>query len=728
MYAVQIDCTIFQCTTQESRSLYDDACGPSSARTLLSAASASDISPPNVHPREKCGRMKGIELAARSRTTQPRRESDGGRRMPDRAERNIDEAAIGNTLTLASYPSYSDPRASIDASWQRDKTVDLIPSHSQISSHSSSHSSCHCSCRRCVSASFMAGWYQPMWQAWRDEGVGCSTPIASGSRQCQSASGQIAPRHPQHDGERWLRRRARDAWTNSSKSSALDSPETSLAYSAVQQPVLERGRCANSTASSFSEAKPKLRSPSRQRRKYSIYAVCETDELPSAQGSSGKVKPTCNASPSSQQPSRSRQDKKNLDYVVRSGIAGGVAGCVAKTVIAPLDRVKILFQASNPEFAKYSGHWLGVYRAGKDIVSDQGVWALFKGHSATLMRIFPYAAIKYMAYDRLHFWLMPTRQSETSARLFVAGASSGVLSVFLTYPLELIRVRLAFETKGSSAKARGTDGLAASKGSLGRIIRQIYTEGSTEAPFSGDARRRALRQPNQAAPARNFVTTAASAISQSQGVLSSRPSSASPPQPPPPPPPPPQVAQAQAIAAGASFSTPVPPSAPTPTLQTANTLLHRYPLMKFYRGFSVTVLGMIPYAGTSFLVFGRCKRALQNFFAVEDGAPGKPGGVQGRSGWQPSKTTIDLTSGAIAGAISQTAAYPFEVIRRRQQVAALVRPTGMVGILETTTWIWRTGGGWRGFYTGLSIGFLKVVPMTSVSFAVWMGMKRYMGI
>lgn len=403
-------------------------------------------------------------------------------------------------------------------------------------------------------------------------------------------------------------------------------------------------------------------------------------------------------------------------------------------MIAPLDRVKILFQASNPEFAKYSGHWLGVYRAGKDIVSDQGVWALFKGHSATLMRIFPYAAIKYMAYDRLHFWLMPTRQSETSARLFAAGASSGVLSVFLTYPLELIRVRLAFETKGSSAKARGTDGLAASKGSLGRIIRQIYTEGSTEAPFSGDARRRALRQPNQAAPARNFVTTAASAISQSQGVLSSRPSSASPPQqPPPPPPPPPQVAQAQAIAAGASFSTPVPPSAPTPTLQTANTLLQRYPLMKFYRGFSVTVLGMIPYAGTSFLVFGRCKRALQNFFAVEDGAPGKPGdpgGAKGRSGsgWQPSKTTIDLTSGAIAGAISQTAAYPFEVIRRRQQVAALVRPTGMVGILETTTWIWRTGGGWRGFYTGLSIGFLKVVPMTSVSFAVWMGMKRYMGI
>jgi solute carrier family 25 (mitochondrial carrier protein), member 16 len=70
----------------------------------------------------------------------------------------------------------------------------------------------------------------------------------------------------------------------------------------------------------------------------------------------------------------SQPEKQSLHYIIRSGLAGGVAGCVvrlstlysiifpalllqpqAKTVVAPLDRVKILFQASNPDFQKYAG-------------------------------------------------------------------------------------------------------------------------------------------------------------------------------------------------------------------------------------------------------------------------------------------------------------------------------------------------------------------------------------
>lgn len=385
---------------------------------------------------------------------------------------------------------------------------------------------------------------------------------------------------------------------------------------------------------------------------------------------------------------RIRKEKQSWHYIIRSGLAGGVAGCVAKTAIAPLDRVKILFQAQNPEYQKYSGRWTGVFIAGREIVRSDGTAALFQGHSATLLRIFPYAAIKYMAYDSLHFLLMPTKEMETSSRLFFAGAVSGVTSVFITYPLELIRVRLAFETKRKKQS-----------GSLMRIIRKIYTEGSTEAPFSGDARKRAGQRGLQNTANSTVATSGAANLSTS-------------------------AIQNAAIANGATAASPVPTSPiPTKTALATHEILQRFPILKFYRGFAVTVMGMIPYAGTSFLVFGRCKALLQSTFG-----PDSKNNQTGRlTWWHPSKTTIDLSAGALAGAISQTAAYPFEVVRRRQQIGGIIRPGNILGVSETALWIYRTSG-WRGFYVGLSIGFLKVVPMTSISFAVWMAMKRSMGI
>jgi solute carrier family 25 protein 16 len=37
----------------------------------------------------------------------------------------------------------------------------------------------------------------------------------------------------------------------------------------------------------------------------------------------------------------------------------------------------------------------------KAIMAAQGARGLFQGHLATLLRIFPYAGVKFMAYDKL---------------------------------------------------------------------------------------------------------------------------------------------------------------------------------------------------------------------------------------------------------------------------------------------------------------------------------------
>ncbi|EED12855.1 mitochondrial carrier protein (Leu5), putative [Talaromyces stipitatus ATCC 10500] len=349
-------------------------------------------------------------------------------------------------------------------------------------------------------------------------------------------------------------------------------------------------------------------------------------------------------------------DKRSLDYVLRSGLAGGLAGCAGKTVVAPLDRVKILFQASNPQFAKYSGSWSGLALAMRDIHKYEGSRGLFKGHSATLLRIFPYAAIKFLAYEQIRAVIIPSREKETPFRRLISGSLAGVTSVFFTYPLEVVRVRMAFETKRNA------------RSSYTAICKQIYHEQASSRPVAASA------GPNQSAT----------------------------------------MATAQTVSTSINAVTP------------------RSGLANFYRGFAPTILGMIPYAGISFLTHdtvGDILRlpGLAQYTTIPDSdAPRKSGKRQGKRRLQLT-ASAELFSGAAAGLVSQTSAYPLEVIRRRMQVGGATGDGHRLSIAETARKIFLERG-FRGFWVGLTIGYLKIIPMSATSFFVYERMKWYLGI
>jgi solute carrier family 25 (mitochondrial carrier protein), member 16 len=305
----------------------------------------------------------------------------------------------------------------------------------------------------------------------------------------------------------------------------------------------------------------------------------------------------------------------------------------AKTVVAPLDRVKILFQTSNPQYAKYSGSWEGFITALRGIYTTDGSRGLFRGHSATLLRIFPYAGIKFLAYEQVHNIIIPSNQYETAGRRFLSGSLAGCFSVFFTYPLEVIRVRLAFETKHDS------------RSSLTEVCRKIYNEH---------------------------------------------------------------------------------PKIPIPAGETAISLkpVPLAGLVNFFRGFTATIFGMIPYAGASFLVHDTTKDILRMpIFAKYTVLPG-----QTVSDKPPQlKAWAQLTAGGVAGFISQTVSYPMEVIRRRMQVGGVVGDGHRLRIGEVAGRIWMEKG-FGGFFVGLGIGYLKVVPMAATSFFVYERCKWYFGI
>ena len=73
-------------------------------------------------------------------------------------------------------------------------------------------------------------------------------------------------------------------------------------------------------------------------------------------------------------------------------------------------------------------------------------------------------------------------------------------------------------------------------------------------------------------------------------------------------------------------------------------------------------MGMIPYAGTSFSVFDRLKMTalarIPELAAKEDNS-------------QQLNAQFKLICGASAGLAAQTLAYPFDVARRRMQLAMM---------------------------------------------------------
>ena len=141
-----------------------------------------------------------------------------------------------------------------------------------------------------------------------------------------------------------------------------------------------------------------------------------------------------------------------LPKEIRNILAGGIAGMVAKSFVAPFERIKI----SSAEFRIQN-----VPSVAMKIVNQEGPTALWKGNTATMIRVFPYAGIQFMVYDRSKTFLLKEQEIDYARRKaadpltakphwgltpkesLIAGMLAGAVSVVCTYPLDLTRAQLA---------------------------------------------------------------------------------------------------------------------------------------------------------------------------------------------------------------------------------------------------------------------------------------------
>ncbi|CAN1300330.1 Mitochondrial adenine nucleotide transporter ADNT1 [Linum perenne] len=131
--------------------------------------------------------------------------------------------------------------------------------------------------------------------------------------------------------------------------------------------------------------------------------------------------------------------------ICKSLVAGGVAGGVSRTAVAPLERLKILLQG-----LKY-------------IWRTEGFKGLFKGNGTNCARIVPNSAVKFFSYEEASkgiLWFYRRQTGKDDAQLtpvlrLGAGACAGIIAMSATYPMDMVRGRLTVQTDQSPRQYRG---------------------------------------------------------------------------------------------------------------------------------------------------------------------------------------------------------------------------------------------------------------------------------
>jgi len=297
-------------------------------------------------------------------------------------------------------------------------------------------------------------------------------------------------------------------------------------------------------------------------------------------------------------------------------VAGGVAGATSRTVVSPLERLKIIQQVQS---SSSNGQYKGVWRSLVRMWNEEGFAGFMRGNGINCLRIVPYSAVQFTTYEQLKklFTSNGSRELDTPTRL-ISGALAGITSVCSTYPLDLVRSRLSIATASISVQ--------------------------------------------------NQSLSAASADSGSSSISRSTPKA--------------RYSKADLSVFG----------------MTLKVMREEGGVRGLYRGLVATAVGVAPYVGINFAAY----EALRGIITP----PGQ------------SSTPRKLMCGALAGSISQTLTFPFDVLRRKMQVVGMsagglgYRYSGAMDALRVII----HAEGFRGLYRGIWPNLLKVAPSIATSF------------
>jgi len=160
-----------------------------------------------------------------------------------------------------------------------------------------------------------------------------------------------------------------------------------------------------------------------------------------------------------------KEGESKVVFILKDWAAGGTAAGISKTVVAPIERVKLLLQTQDANPRIKSGEiprYTGIINCFTRVVAEQGFVSLWRGNLANVIRYFPTQAFNFAFKDTFRRMFPRYDPKKEFWKFFgtniASGGLAGAASLLIVYPLDFARTRLAADV-GKGGADRQFNGL-----------------------------------------------------------------------------------------------------------------------------------------------------------------------------------------------------------------------------------------------------------------------------
>jgi len=156
------------------------------------------------------------------------------------------------------------------------------------------------------------------------------------------------------------------------------------------------------------------------------------------------------------------QKKGKAAQLASDLLIGGTIGAISKTIMAPVERVKLLMQTQDSNPLVLSGQverYKGIGDCFRRVHADQGILAFWRGNLVNCLRYAPQQG-SALAFNDFLNGVFPVYNNQTDfwkgfgVKLFSGGLAGGLANT-ICYPFDFARTRLASDLKAGQGQFKG---------------------------------------------------------------------------------------------------------------------------------------------------------------------------------------------------------------------------------------------------------------------------------